>query len=49
MPQRRIPAVFMRGGTANVVVFHRQIDITDRMIARSQAHRPACRCDHRGG
>ncbi|MEQ1773541.1 MAG: PrpF domain-containing protein [Burkholderiales bacterium] len=30
MPQRRIPAVFMRGGTANAIVFHQKDLPTDR-------------------
>jgi 2-methylaconitate cis-trans-isomerase PrpF len=32
MPQRRIPAVFMRGGTANAVVFHQKDLPADRKL-----------------
>ena len=32
MPQRRIPAVFMRGGTANAVAFHQKDLSADRRL-----------------
>ncbi len=32
MTQRRIPAVFMRGGTSNAIVFHQKDLPTDRKL-----------------